>query len=280
MKHPFEIIGPEYDALFPKMRITSPALIDSTAKRLLKNVAEGRYEGVSRATGVPQVWIATSFEREASSDFRRSPAQGDFWNKRSTHVPKNRGPFTSWAAAAIDAYSLNGLDKIGAANWTWARGGFSAENFNGFGYRDFHHMRSSYVFGGTNLQQRGKYTADGKFDADHFDMQIGVLPVMVRMAMLEPSLTLAGPWPFTDMSSPSIVPISAPEHTGMLDAFDIQRALNTLGYGPIRVDGNYGRITQGAVLAFQRAAGIEADGIAGPKTQTALTAALANSTKK
>lgn len=51
----------------------------------------------------------------------------------------------------------------------------------------------------------------------------------------------------------------------------LQKALNTLGADPVLdVDGRYGPMTRRAVLAFQIAAGITADGIAGPVTEATI----------
>jgi hypothetical protein len=55
----------------------------------------------------------------------------------------------------------------------------------------------------------------------------------------------------------------------------LQKALQTLGYDPGKIDGIMGPITQGAIKKFQQASGLAADGIAGPKTQAALKSALA-----
>jgi peptidoglycan hydrolase-like protein with peptidoglycan-binding domain len=54
----------------------------------------------------------------------------------------------------------------------------------------------------------------------------------------------------------------------------LQRALVTLGQD-IAVDGAFGPNTERAVRAFQRSAGITADGIVGPQTKSAIVAALA-----
>jgi peptidoglycan hydrolase-like protein with peptidoglycan-binding domain len=51
----------------------------------------------------------------------------------------------------------------------------------------------------------------------------------------------------------------------------LQLRLRALGYSPGPVDGRYGRLTQNAVLRFQRASGIAADGLAGPETQGLLS---------
>jgi len=50
----------------------------------------------------------------------------------------------------------------------------------------------------------------------------------------------------------------------------LQRTLTALGYSSGAADGNYGPATQRAVARFQRASGLTADGLFGPKTLTAL----------
>lgn len=50
---------------------------------------------------------------------------------------------------------------------------------------------------------------------------------------------------------------------------NIQRKLNDLGYG-IAVDGDYGAQTAAAVRAFQRAWGLNMDGVWGPETDVAM----------
>jgi peptidoglycan hydrolase-like protein with peptidoglycan-binding domain len=55
--------------------------------------------------------------------------------------------------------------------------------------------------------------------------------------------------------------------------FDLQTTLTSLGYGTA-ADGVFGRNTERAVKAFQRARSLAADGIAGPATYAALEEAL------
>ena len=54
---------------------------------------------------------------------------------------------------------------------------------------------------------------------------------------------------------------------------DMQQLLCASGF-PIRIDGNFGKDTQAALLAFQKAAGLRCDGIYGPESRAALESAM------
>ena len=54
----------------------------------------------------------------------------------------------------------------------------------------------------------------------------------------------------------------------------LQESLRMLGYRPGKVDGDFGEKTEAAVIEFQEAEGIYADGIVGPVTQSVLEEAL------
>jgi len=56
----------------------------------------------------------------------------------------------------------------------------------------------------------------------------------------------------------------------------LQKALATRGFDPGDVDGQFGPATEAAVLALQRSDGLLADGLAGPRTATALGLADSN----
>ncbi|MCP1850635.1 MULTISPECIES: hypothetical protein [unclassified Bradyrhizobium] len=96
--------------------------------------AKARYQAVEVKTGVPWAFISVAHERESSQDWSGSLAQGDPWNKVSTHVPAGRGPFSSWEEAAIDAL-VNCAPRAGK-NKDWSIGGTltMVEQYNGLGY--------------------------------------------------------------------------------------------------------------------------------------------------
>jgi peptidoglycan hydrolase-like protein with peptidoglycan-binding domain len=55
----------------------------------------------------------------------------------------------------------------------------------------------------------------------------------------------------------------------------LQKALVKLGSGALTADGNFGSLTERAVVAFQQAHGLTADGVVGAKTAQAINSALA-----
>ncbi len=290
MQHPFDALAPEYTSLLARMQIARVAEVDyvvrerkahdGTPTNLIALIDAGHYDQPYSVTAVPKIVEAASFEREASSNFRLSPAQGDPWDRPSTHVPRGL-VFPNWNAAAIKAYQIDGLDKIGAANWSWPRGCYEEEAFNGFGPRN-HGKHTGYLWAGTNIYTGGKYVADDVWDPNAQDEQLGVIPMMYRIVQLRPDLALPIAFPKSPATgSPPIAPLPPmPPPVGLRDAADLQRALNSLGADPqLTVDDSYGRETKHAVIAFQRAAGLEADGIAGPETWLAIIAKLKQSAR-
>ena len=95
---------------------------------------------------------------------------------------------------------------------------------------------------------------------------------MRRMVQLRPTLDLPVAFPAGAGSTIALPPQASP--TEPHDTEALQQALNHLGGDPqLDVDGNYGRMTRHAVLAFQAAHGLAADGLAGPDTWAAITKA-------
>ncbi len=88
----------------------------------------------------------------------------------------------------------------------------------------------------------------------------------------------------TSSTSPSAAPTSAspsPTHVGLAlgdkgpQVMALQKRLTQLGFWLSGADGSYGDTTQQAVLAFQKAKGLERDGVAGPQTMKAIETGVA-----
>src|SRR6185295_1371808 len=92
----------------------------SLSQKLVAPLAKEHYHAVSKVTGVPWYVIAVIHMRESSQNWTASLAQGDPWNRVSTHVPAGRGPFRSWEEAAIDA--LVNCSPYAARNKDWRIG--------------------------------------------------------------------------------------------------------------------------------------------------------------
>lgn len=155
--------------------------------------AKQRYQAVEAKTGVPWPVIAVIHERESSQNWGRSLAQGDPWNRVSTHVPAGRGPFMSWEAAAIDA--LANCHPYLARQKDWSIGGtlLSLEKYNGIGYAAKGEGKPSpYLWAGTDQYVSGKYVADGVYDPSKVDTQPGCANLLMAMMALDPTITFTG----------------------------------------------------------------------------------------
>lgn len=200
-------------------QMTVHAAIKPSADKVAKAIQadRSRYEVVEARTGVPWFWIAAVHDRESGRNFKGVLHNGEAiigTGRVTTLVPKGRGPFATWEEAAVDALKHMGLDKID--DWPLERCLYEWERYNGWGY--FGKINSPYVWAGSNLYTKGKYVADGKYDPNHVDRQLGTATVLKQLIEVEPAVAEA-----LDMSLP--LPPSAPppapnEKIGeILDAF-------------------------------------------------------------
>lgn len=182
-------------------KLTRGPEFSPVAKRLV--AAKARYQTVEAKTGVPWFFIAVTHERESSQRWDRSLAQGDPWNRVSTHVPAGRGPFASWEDAAVDA--LVKCSPHAARNKDWSVGGLLTmlEQYNGLGYAN-KGIPSPYVWSGTDQYVSGKYVADGVFDPNAVDKQLGCAGLLLAMRAIDPSIVIGTP------PAPTIPPVVAP----------------------------------------------------------------------
>ena len=145
------------------------------------------YTPIAKETNVPVTWIAAINYRESANSLHRYFGNGDPLNHVTTHVPKGRGPFNTFQAGCLDALKM--MKLVNLANWTLDYFCWQAERYNGFGY-EMHNVPSAYVFGGTNIQQKGKYDADGHWNPSVMDSQLGVLPIYFALVKMFPNLAI------------------------------------------------------------------------------------------
>lgn len=162
-------------------RFTRSTQINAQAAKIAANRA--RYEVVAKATGVPWDVIGVIHYREASGSFAGVLHNGQKiigTGKKTTLVPKGRGPFSTWEEAAIDALVV--CPPHAAENKDWSIAGTLdlLERYNGLGYRN-KGRPSPYLWAGTDQYVKGKYVADGKYDPEHVDQQLGVAPILMKL---------------------------------------------------------------------------------------------------
>lgn len=186
---PTELI-PINEARWKRATILPSRVVEArtVALRLVAPYAVPRYQMVEAATNVPWWVVAVIHEREADQDWSASLAQGDPWNRVSRHIPKGRGPFRSWHDAAIDA--LTKCQPYTAQWKDWSIGGTltALELYNGLGYERYHSEPSPYDWGGTSIEQEGKYVADGIWSPHIWDHQLGSAAMLMKMMELDSSI--------------------------------------------------------------------------------------------
>lgn len=162
-------------------KFTRSTAINAQAAKI--EASRARYEAVSKLTGVPWDVIGVIHYRESSGDFRGVLHNGQKiigTGKKTTIVPKGRGPFSTWEEAAVDA--LVNAPPNAAKNKDWSIAGTLdiLERYNGLGYRK-KGLPSPYLWAGTDQYVKGKYVADGKYDPNHVDQQLGTAAILMKL---------------------------------------------------------------------------------------------------
>jgi len=160
-------------------------VLATVAHRLV--AAKARYQTVETATKVPWFVIAVIHERESSQSWRANLAQGDPWDEKSVHVPSGRGPFKSWEDAAIDALVRCPPYLQIETDWSAGAALTHLEAYNGLGYAH-RFLPSPYIWASTDQYRSGKYIADGHFDPDAIDHQLGCAALLRSMMALDASI--------------------------------------------------------------------------------------------
>lgn len=180
------------------------AEFERIANKIIHN--KNRYIDIEKATGVPWVLVGVIHLRESDMDFNTYLGNGQRLNMRTTIEPDGRGPFCQslpatqeeFKAGCIDALAIDGLSGVAQPMDRWELGRywgswplekmiFYAHKLNGLGYW-YKGLRSPYLYGGSNLQQPGKYVSDGNFDPNVMDTQPGIVPILWMIGSLDTAI--------------------------------------------------------------------------------------------
>tara|TARA_R110000868_G_scaffold340674_1_gene601357 strand:- start:3381 stop:4247 length:867 start_codon:yes stop_codon:yes gene_type:complete len=255
----FETISREYASLWDSMEITrDESVMHRTVERIVS--CRAAYEEVERLTGVPWFVVGIMDMREGGGGARKHLHNGDSLKRPTVQVPAKRppgpGPFT-FCQSACDALQIKGLDKL--KDWSVERMAYEFERFNGFGYRQYRGIRSPYLWGGTNHQEKGKYIADGKYSEAVMDSQHGCMPLLKIIAETcgvslksmygaTPDPTLPSPASNSKAEEPTSVVAPVAATGGVLTGGAILTDPVGITSQLVAVKGNAGQLFQGVSL--------------------------------
>jgi lysozyme family protein len=165
------------------------------AKTIIKN--KSIYDSISKATNVPWYVVGIIHYREKSDfDFKVHLHNGDSLTAKTVNEPKSRPTFNpkrgtiepsisnpySFIESATDALIYKGISK---KDFSTIPGILNAlESYNGLGYTQYA-LKSPYLWSGTDLYSRGKYTSDGYVDGTAIDKQMGAVPIIKALQDLK-----------------------------------------------------------------------------------------------
>lgn len=250
-----------------------------------------RYEAAQRQSGIWWPVIACIHALESSASFRGHLHNGDPLTKRTVQVPAGRPlgtpPFT-WEESAADALGMKRsvLEALGGSLNTVEECLYFLENYNGWGYQEGAGRASTpsksspYLWSGTNQWIRGKYVADGRFDANAGSSQFGaagMLKALVSQGLISFEL-VAVPKAASAPYAPAPVPFPWLEKDKTFIRFGeksekVRWVISAfMGLGYLAKDDNttdvFNATLQDAVIYFQTKRKIEVDGVVGPYTIT------------
>jgi len=142
----------------------------------VKRLHDGQaiYEEVGTQLTIPWLFVGITHGMECSFNFRCHMHNGDPLKGRTVNVPSGRPtscepPFT-WAQSATDALIYMGYHEV--SDWSPTHMLYLFERYNGMGYRR-RGVPTPYLWSFSNLYEKGKFVADGRYDAQAVSRQCG-----------------------------------------------------------------------------------------------------------
>ncbi len=160
---------------------TRPNRQTATAE-VCRRVAAGkaRYATVAAAFGdMPWPFVGAIHAMESGLSFAATCTTAIRSTARTVHVPSGRpktgAPPFAWEDSATDALRMRGLGR--EDDWSVPRMLFNLERYNGWGYRTLG-KPTPYLWSFSNHYLKGKYVADGRYDADAVSQQAGAALIL------------------------------------------------------------------------------------------------------
>lgn len=182
-------IWPRYAKYWDGMVINVARTAEFTAEAQYAIAHKVTYSLLEQKTGVPWAMLACIHRREGDGNFATYLGNGQSLAAKTTEVPQNRGPFTgpnAFIDGGVDAIKVEGWGSI--QDWRVEKQLYYMLLFNGIGSEAWGHP-SSYIWGGTNIQQPGKWIRDRVWSSTVMDPQPGCAPLLQMIAKLDPSVT-------------------------------------------------------------------------------------------
>ena len=173
------LLRQEYQQRFDAAKVPAARqeIVAQSVRKMLGNRA--RYERITKSMTMPWYFLAIIHGLEADFRFDAHLHNGDPLTGRTVRVPAGRPaggtPPFSWEESARDAIAVNRYDKWN--DWSVAGMLVAWERYNGLGYRP-HGIHSPYVWACTDLYAKGRYVADGRFDANAESRQCGAVAML------------------------------------------------------------------------------------------------------
>jgi len=220
--------------------------VNAIVNRILQN--KSRYELVANTTAVPWYFIALIHNMEVSGKFTGHLHNGDPLTARTVQVPANRPrlgtpPFT-WEESALDALNYEGF--VGVNGWSISAMLFRLEKYNGFGSRN-KGINTPYLWSYSQHYTKGKYVADGVWDANAVSKQAGAAVILKQLQANTSATIVIEKEPEKKYKKFWEVP-HAPKVVNP-DAVELQIFLNQFGFN-LNPDGKAGNLTSDALFEF------------------------------
>lgn len=234
-----------YTRLWETMTIRSEwaEKANQAARAIVNNKRE--YRIVETLVGVPWFVVGIIHQMESGGNFKTHLHNGDALSARTANEPSGRpingNPPFQWYESAADALHYDKLDQV--TDWTCERLAYELEKYNGFRSRTEHNINTPYLWSGCTHYDRGKFVRDNIFDANFRSKQVGAMPILRSLMLLDPSVASA-------LASQTPTAQAADAGQLQLDVKELQSRLAKLPFYGDEIDGFLGPKTRNAIRAF------------------------------